>query len=143
MSGDLNLNLKQKFGIKCIIDVFVFVITCVLFLVFAKIKNVSAYDTFIFLSVVITINAVSHFLSKHWINQTIKTTLASQSNTLSSAVTETMKNMNAQHQNIEGLINNTKSIFDLIEKLKAISESLKITSKNTERQVNQSINFTI
>ena len=141
MLNEWNLGLKQKFNIKCIIDMAVFVITCILFLIFAKIKNVTAYDTFVFLAIIVVINSVSYFITKHLLNQTIKKLFTVQSDSLSSAVSETMQNMSSQHKIIEELISNTKNISGLIEKLKSISENLKVTSKGTEKQVNQSINF--
>ena len=51
MLNEWNFGLKQRFNIKCVIDVVTFVFACVLFLFFAKINGVSPYETFIFLTV--------------------------------------------------------------------------------------------
>ena len=39
-----NFELKQKFNIKCMIDVFIFTAICIMFLFFAKIKNIGEQD---------------------------------------------------------------------------------------------------
>ena len=37
--SEWNFGLKQKFNIKCITDLVVFLITCIMFMVFAKLKG--------------------------------------------------------------------------------------------------------
>ena len=52
-----------------------------------------------------------------------------------------MDTINEQKRIFETLTSNTKNISNLVEKLRALSEDSVATSKNTEKQVNQSINF--
>ena len=141
MLSEWNFGLKQKFNIKCIIDVVVFVIACLLFLFFAKINGVSPYDTFVFLAVIIALNATVHFITKQWILRTIKKTMTVQSDSLTETTNEIMDVINSQKRIFETLSTNTKNISMLIEKLKSLSEDSVATSKNTEKQVTQSISF--
>ena len=67
-----NFELKQKFNIKCMIDVFVFTAICIMFLFFAKIKNIAPYDTFVFLAMIIVLRTVVHLITKQWISKAIK-----------------------------------------------------------------------
>lgn len=141
MVSEWNFGLKQKFNIKCIIDMTVFVIVCIMFLFFAKIKHIPPYDTFVFLTIIVAINAAVHFVTKQWILRSIKKTITTQSESLSETTSEIMTTINAQKRIFESLTSNTKNISGLIEKLKSLSEESAATSKNTEKQVNQSINF--
>jgi len=52
-----------------------------------------------------------------------------------------METVNTQKRMFEDLAGNTKTISSLIEKLKGLSEDYYTTTKNAEKQVNQSINF--
>ena len=141
MLSEWNFGLKQKFNIKCMIDVVAFVAACLLFLFFAKINGVSPYDTFVFLVVIIALNATVHFITKQWILKTIKRTMTIQSDSLSETTVEIMDVLSAQRRIFETLSSNTKNISMLIEKLKSLSEDSVATSKNTEKQVTQSISF--
>ena len=141
MSKEWNFGLKQKFGLKCLIDLLVFVISCVLFLMFAKVKHIAPYDTLMFLSVIVTLNLVSYFLTKQWISKIIKKSMTLQSNSLHSAADEVMNTVKNQKQIYESLASNNKSISNLISKLKNIADESVVTSKNTEKQINQSMNF--
>ena len=124
MLSEWNFGLKQKFNIKCIIDDVVFVIACLLFLFFAKINGVSPYDTFVFLAVIIALNATVHFITKQWILRTIKKTMTVQSDSLTETTNEIMDVINSQKRIFETLSTNTKNISMLIEKLKSLSEKL-------------------
>ena len=64
--------LKQVFNFKCVIDVVTYVLTCVLLLVFTKIKGVPPYDTFIFLIIVTAVNAIVFIFTRHWLLTTVK-----------------------------------------------------------------------
>ncbi len=141
MLNEWNFGLKQKFNVKCIIDMVVFVFACVLFLFFAKINKVAPYETFIFLAVIIAMNAMAHFITKQWILKAIKKSFTVQSDSLSATTDEIMDTINSQKRIFETLSANTKNISLLIEKLKTLSEDSVNTSKNTEKQVSQSINF--
>lgn len=141
MVSESNFGLKQKYNIKCIIDAVVFIITCVLFLTFAKINNVSPYDTFVFLAIAIAINVTNHLISKQWILRIIRKAFTFQSDSLSETTVDIMDTINEQKRIFETLTSNTKNISNLVEKLRTLSEDSVATSKNTEKQVTQSINF--
>ena len=136
-----NFELKQKFNIKCMIDVFVFTAICIMFLFFAKIKNIAPYDTFVFLAVIIVLRTVVHLITKQWISKSIKQSLTTQSSYLAEATTEILDTLSEQKRNFEALTTNSKNISSLVEKLRALSEDSVTTSKNTEKQVSQSISF--
>ena len=136
-----NFELKQKFNIKCMIDVFVFTAICIMFLFFAKIKNIAPYDTFVFLAVIIVLRTVVHLITKQWISKSIKQSLTTQSSYLAETTTEILDTLSEQKRNFEALTTNSKNISSLIEKLRALSEDSVTTSKNTEKQVSQSISF--
>lgn len=136
-----NFELKQKFNIKCMIDVFIFTAICIMFLFFAKIKNIAPYDTFVFLAVIIVLRTVVHLITKQWISKAIKQSLTTQSSYLAEATTEILDTLSEQKRNFEALTTNSKNISSLVEKLRALSEDSVTTSKNTEKQVSQSISF--
>ena len=133
--------LKQKFNIKCVIDIVAFTLVCVLFLIFAKVNRVAPYDTVLFLAIIVIFRVTVHIITKQWISKAIKTTLTSQSNSLSETTGDIMNTLNEQKKIFETLTVNTKNISTLVEKLKALSEDSVQTSKNTEKQVTQSISF--
>ena len=136
-----NFELKQKFNIKCMIDVFVFTAICIMFLFFAKIKNIAPYDTFVFLAMIIVLRTVVHLITKQWISKAIKQSLTTQSSYLSETTADILETLNEQKRNFDALTANSKSISSLVEKLRTLSEDSVTTSKNTEKQVSQSISF--
>ena len=141
MDKEWNFGLKQKFNIKCSIDLGVFVITCILFLVFAKINNVAPYDVFVFTTIVVVINLLSQFITKQWIVKVIKQSLTSQSESISATTDEVLASVDGQKRKFEVITTNNKLLSGMVEKLKNISEDSMVLSKNTERQISQSINF--
>ena len=141
MFSGLNFGLKQKFNFKCLIDVVTFVITAILFMIFAKVKDIAPYDTFVFLTTAIVFNLIIHIVTKQWILREIRKSITSQSDSLSETTNEILGTIDSQKRIFESLTANTKNISTLIEKLKVLSEESIATSKNTEKQVNQSISF--
>ncbi|MBR6127553.1 hypothetical protein IKQ21_07710 [bacterium] len=141
MASEWSFDLKQKFNIKCIIDICTFVITCLIFILFAKIKAISPYDTILFLVMITALNAAVYFITKQWISRHISLSLTEQSATISATSQEIFDEMASQRKTLETLSGNTKNVSVLIEKLKNISENFQSTSKNTEKQINQSITF--
>lgn len=141
MFNEWNFGLKQKFSIKCSLDIAVFVFSCIVFMIFAKLKHIAPYDAFVFLFIIASINAIVHLLTKQWILKAIQKSLKVQSESLSETTAGIMETINSQKRVFETLTANTKNISSLVEKLKALSEDSVNTSKNTEKQVNQSISF--
>jgi len=139
--NEFKFGLKQKFNIKCALDVTTFAIGCLLFLFFAKVNHVAPYDTFVFLVIIVILNMTVHFITKQWISKSIRQSLTMQSNSLAETTGEFLDNINSQKRMFENLTSNTKMVSTLIEKLKGLSEDYYNTTKNAEKQVNQSINF--
>ncbi len=141
MLSEWNFGLKQKFNIKCVIDLVVFIATCILFVLFAKLNHVQAYDTFVFLIIVISLGGVTHFLTKQWILKSISKSYSQHLESLMESSNEILNIFAEQKKVFETLTINTKNVSGLIDKLKNISENSVVTTKNTEKQVSQSINF--
>lgn len=141
MASEWSFDLRHKFNIKCVIDICIFSITCIIFLLFAKIKNISPYDTFVCLGGIIVLNSVAYFTTKQWISKAIKKSLTMQSSSISYAADGILDSVNDQKNKIETLVSNSRNLSVLIDKLKMISEASITTSKNTEKQINQSISF--
>ena len=141
MSIEWNLGLKHKFNIKCFIDLGIFILTCILITIFAKMQGVTAYDTFIFLAVIVVLNLLSQFITQKWIYRIIKKSLSVQSESILSSTDDVLSSAANQKTKFEAINTNTKSASGLLEKLRAMSEDSLNLSKNTEKQISQSINF--
>lgn len=141
MADEFNFGLKQKFNIKCAIDIVIFVIACLLFVLFAKINNTAPYDTLVFLVVIMILYFTAHILTKQWMMRSIKQAVLVQSNSLSETTSEFMTTMNSQKHLSDNLISNAKALSTALEKLKVLSDEYYSTTKNAEKQVSQSINF--
>ena len=141
MLSERNFGLKQKFNLKCVIDMVTFMVTVVIFLIFAKLKHVATYDIFVFLTVVILLNLVVHVFTKQWILRSIKKAMTSQSISLADTTNDIMDTLANQKRVFETFSINNRNISSLVDKLKALSEESINISKNTEKQVNQSISF--
>ncbi len=141
MSVEWNMGLKQKFNVKCIVDLAVFILSAILMVVFARAQGASVYDTFIFIGIISVINLLSQFVTNKWISRIIKKSLFSQSESISSVTDDVLENVNVQKRKFDLIASNNKSISGLLEKLKGISEDSLQMSKNTEKQIGQSINF--
>ena len=136
-----SFGFKQKFNVKFFTDIVTFIITCVLFMIFAKIKGIPPYDTFIFLFVIISFNAIIFVITRHWTLRALKNSFSFQSSTISQTADELNESITNQNKAFESLSHNSKNISELMTKLQNLSEALTVTSKNTEKQINQSINF--
>ncbi len=141
MFNEFNFGLNHKFNVKCIADMTIFVVTCVLFLFFAKTNNIAPYDTFVFLIIAIILNVLSHIITKQWISKAIRKSLSRQSKSLTEVTSDFMEALNGQKRLYETLTGNAKMFSSLIEKLRNLSEDCSATTKNAEKQVSQSINF--
>ena len=141
MGTKINYGLKQKFNLKCLIDLSVLVITCILFLIFAKNNNITPYDAFMFVTFAAIINILSQVGTKLWIVKVLKQSISVQSESITSATGEVLASINNQKQKLETISANNKAFSGLLDKLKVISEDSIAMSKNTEKQIGQSINF--
>ena len=141
MFDDLRFNLRQRFNIKCIIDILVFIVILTMFIVYALKNGDNSYETILYLGIISLLYITSHFITKQWILSSIRKTLSIQSNTVSETATEFSETISNQRKIVESLTMNTKNFTNLIEKLKLLSGDALVTSKNTEKQLNQSISF--
>ena len=141
MLSELKFGLKQKFNIKCLLDLIIFLVSIILFLIFAKLNHISPYSTFVFVTIIAAINILTLMLTKQWITKSIQKSMTRQSNSLSETTKDFTEIINSEKRMFEELIGNARIISSLIEKLKNISEEYQITTKNAEKQINQSIDF--
>ena len=141
MLEDFNFGLGKKFNIKCGIDIAIFLIFLGIFVsVFFK-YNISSYEGLIYVAILIILFVPAHIVTKDWINTAIKKSLSQQSDTVSNATSEMIEIFNSQKKIFENLSANTKNVSILVEKLKGLSLETINTSRNTEKQINQSIVF--
>jgi len=82
-----------------------------------------------------------HFITKRWLEVTIKREYTLQSETLDKMTKEINETINSQKQILEDIYNNSQNVSSLIEKLRDLSADIIMTSKNTEKQVGQSITY--
>lgn len=141
MGTEWNLGLRQKFNVKCTIDLAVFILTSILIVIFAKFQGAAAYDTVIFVGFIVIANLLSQLITRQWIAKTIKKSLFTQSESISAVTDDVIESVNSQKRKFENISVNNKSISGLLDKLKMISEDSVAMSKNTEKQLSQSINF--
>ena len=141
MFNEWNFSIKQRFNIKCGIDLFIFAIIIAMFIAYSLKHGNNSYELIFYLGTMITLFISSHFLTKQWITSAIRKSLTLQSDSVSETTTEMIETINSQKKIIENLTLNTKNFSNLIDKLKSLSTDVLVTSKNTEKQVNQSITF--
>lgn len=138
---DWNFSLKQKFNVKCFIDLGIFILSCALFVIFASYKKIAPYDIFFFVTIVAIINLLSIFITKQWISVFIKNLFTQQSESIDSTTEQVLESVNNQKRKYEIISANNKAMSGLLDKLKTISEDSLNMSKNTEKQISQSMNF--
>ena len=139
--NDWKLGLKQRFNIKCGIDVGVFAVIMGIFISYSVKHGTNSYESMLYLTIMVVLFAVSHIITKQWISGVIRKTLVMQSESMSDATSDIINTLSSQKTIIESLSANTKSFSNLVAKLKSLSAESFTTSKNTEKQVNQSISF--
>lgn len=139
--SDWKFGLKQRFNIKCGIDLSVFVICFGLFAIFALRNGVNPYETFGFSIIFLGLFFTSHFITNRWISRAIRKSLTLQSESMAETTSEILETVNSQKKILDSLNSNSRNITNLVDKLKDLSHATLQTSKNTEKQVNQSISF--
>lgn len=141
MRSEFNFGLKQKFNIKCIIDLVVFFTICVVFIFFARLCNLQPYDTLAFLAVIVVLFVTVHVITKQWLLRALRQSVTFQSQSLEETTSEFLESVNAQKRIFESMAGNAKTVSSLVEKLRTLSEDCYATTKNAEKQVNQSISY--
>ena len=140
MLNDWKFGLKQRFNIKCNIDIAVFSIIFILLVTILLRHEVNSYESVAYCAAIILIFAPCHFITRQWIFKAIRKSLTIQSETMTDTVSDMVETLNTQKKTLDELVSNSKNISGLIDKLKNLSNDALATSKNTEKQVNQSIN---
>ena len=108
--NEWNFGLKQRFNIKCGIDLTVFIAILAIFISYSLRHDINPYEG---LGYVIAITAVFiplHFITKQWINRSIRKSLTLQSETLSSTTSEIIETLNSQKKVIVTFSTNSKNI---------------------------------
>ena len=141
MLNDWNFGLKQRFNIKCGIDLTIFLIILGLFISYSMSHDINPYESLGYFIALIAVFVPMHFITKQWISNSIRKSLTVQSETLSETSSEIIETLNSQKKILDNLSVNSKNISVSIDKLKTLSEEALSTSKNTEKQVSQSISF--
>ena len=141
MLNDWNFGVKQRFNIKCGIDLTVFILIAGLFVNYAVKHATVPYETLIYLAIMVALFVPTHIISKQWITRAIRKSLTHQSESLSDTTSEIVDTLNSQKQVLDNLTSNAKNLSNLVDKLKNLSKDALTTSKNTEKQVTQSITF--
>ncbi len=139
MLEDFNFGLGKKFNIKCGIDIAVFIAILGIFIsIFLK-YEISPYEGLIYSAIILVLFLPAHIITKDWISRAIKKSLSQQSDTVSDATAEMVEIFDSQKKIFENLSENTKNISELVGKLKNLSLETINTSRDTEKQINQSI----
>ena len=141
VSTEWNNGLKQKFNIKCLMDSGIFIVTCILFIAFAKFNNVPGDYTFMFIIAVILLNVILYVILRQWFMRALARVIAAQTESISETTDKVVESANSQKQKFETISSNSKTLSTLLDKLKTVSDDTVALSKNTERQINQSINY--
>ena len=141
MLNEWKFGLKQKFNIKCSVDIAVFIAILVLFITFSLKLDSNPYEALAYITILIVLFFPAHLITKQWIEKSIRKSLTIQSEALSETTTEVVDTLNSQKRILDNLTTNSKNSTNLIDKLKSLSNEALATSKNTEKQVNQSISF--
>jgi len=137
--NDTNFGLKQRFNIKCSIDVTIFTIVLILFISFSLKHNINLYEGVFYFAIMIGLFYPTHLITKQWINRAIRNSLTSQSESVAETTNEIVSTLQAQKNIFDSMNSNAKNLSSLVDKLKNLSNEALMTSKNTEKQVNQSI----
>ena len=141
MLSDWKFGLKQKFNVKCSIDAIVFLIIFVLFISCSLRHEINIHELLLYSTIILVFFLSVHIVTKQWILREIRNSLTSQSESMSVATDGITDTLNSQRKILENLSTNSKNISNLVDKLKGLSQDAIVTSKNTEKQVNQSISF--
>ena len=96
MLNDWKFGLKQRFNIKCSIDLGVFVAIAVTMVSLILKSGLSSIESFVYMSIILLLFLPAHFITKNWIYKAIKQSLKLQSESLSGTTEEIVETMSAQ-----------------------------------------------
>ena len=141
MTEDFNYGLRKKFNIKCGIDIAIFVVFIVIFVSLILKYEINLYEGLGYLVLMLLLFIPAHIITKNWITGSFAKSLTKQSDLVSDAANEMNEILDSQKQIFESLSLNTQNASDLIAALKELIADTANTTKNTEKQINQSITF--
>ncbi|MCQ2738790.1 MAG: methyl-accepting chemotaxis protein [bacterium] len=143
MIDNLNLDMKQKFSIKCAVDVITFLLIMMTFSFYLMRHDGTnnIYESIVFMLIFVILFFPLHMLMKGWVFKSIKQSMNVQTEIVSNVTAEVAELLDTQKNVLEKLSNNAKNVSVNLEKLKELSQEAVTTAKNTEKQVNQSISF--
>ena len=141
MLNDWKFGVKQRFNIKCSIDIAVFTIIFVLFVAYSLKHGSNPYESVLYMGIMVTLFTASHLITKQWINRAIRKSLKVQSESVSKTTSDFVESLASQKKILENFAVNSKNLSILIDKLKNLSNEALTTSKSTEKQISQSISF--
>lgn len=141
MIDELKLSLKQKFEIKCTFDICIFGLIVGLFILYSVRHGISAYEGIVYMSALLILFLPQYFIIRKWIFKSIKNTYTSHSESVTEIISEISAMLASQKNVLEKIFSNSKNLTSYIEKLKGLSSETISTSKNTEKQLNQSVTF--
>ena len=141
MLNDWKFGLKQRFNIKCGIDLAVFTAIFILFVVFLLKNEINPYESVFLCTIALLLFVPAHFITKQWISKAIRKSLTLQSDSVSETAEEVYNTLESQKKVLDELVSNSRNISGFIEKLKNLSNEALTTSKDTEKQISQSISY--
>ena len=129
VSTEWNNGLKNKFNIKTLLDLGVFVLTSILFFAFAKFNKLDSDCIFMFIAIVILPNIVLYFIIRQWFMKVLTKIVSVQTETISATADKVVESANSQKQKFETISSNNKTLSALLDKLKTVSEDTVLMSK--------------
>lgn len=141
MAEDWKFNFNQKFNIKCRIDIVVLALIIAIFTYFAIRHQISIHELLMYLVAVLVVSVPSHIITKGWIEDSAKRTMAEQTIIMSESASALTDILNSQRRIFDSYNTNSKNATILLEKLKNLSADTLAMSKDTEKQTNQSISY--
>lgn len=141
MAEKFNFGLSKKFDIKCNIDILVFVLILCIFISCLLKYEINTYEGVMYIVGLLIIFIPAHIATKGWIKNTLDTSLSKQSAMVSETVSEMKELFDTQKKIYESFLTNSKNTMELIEKLGKLSTETTNTTRNTEKQINQSIEY--
>ena len=121
---DWNFGLKQRFNIKCGLDLAIFLLIFTLFSVLCLKHEIASYESATYMAIILAIFIPSHFITKQWISKAIVKSLTMQSESLAETTDDIAKTVGFQKQILDNLSSNSKNISNLVEKLKDLLKYL-------------------
>ena len=139
--NDWKLGIKQRFNIKCAIDVAVFVVIVALIVSLMLKQEINPYVSVAYIGAILLVFIPAHVITKGWILSAIRKALIARSESVADTTKEIVDVLNSEKRILDNLVLNSKNISSLVDRLKGLSNDNIQTTKNTEKQVSQSIGF--